>query len=133
MTEQAYKFTFGRQSTSGRAACAVGDVYISRVRESSQRESLSVRINANTMKRLGWIIGDYVKVHQDHNDNWIIERVSDPSAGLKLSAGNGSAGHAYVRFTTPEETLNQVFNGSGSSINAGLVEFKGSVAVFSKN
>lgn len=125
---------FGRRSGGGNnAATANSDLLLSRISENRGRESMTVRIHSDVMKRLRWIVGDYIVLRpEDDGQKWVIERVSGPKQhGLKITSASGKASrHGRVSFTVDAEVLNEVFNGGETSFTATLCDSNGNEAVF---
>lgn len=126
----------GRRSAGGKgSATAESDLLATRISETkksqAKSESMHVRINADAMKRLRWIQGDYIRLRPDKDaEKWLIERVSDPKAGIKIVAatGKGSA-HGRASFTVPTAVLDEIFR-SDKSFTATLCDSNANTAVF---
>lgn len=80
---------FGRCKRSGHTcSTAACDALFSRVRETGDRESLSIRLHEDVMRRLRWMLGDYVRLKpkDDSGNTWVVYRVAGPKdGGLKLT------------------------------------------------
>ena len=127
---------FGRKKQRGsKGPYADGDLFVSRVKEGgkSDREALSVRVHGNVMKRLRWIIGDFVTLRfgDESATQIILERVDGPKqSGMRLCA-NTSKTHAHgtVRFAADKAILDAIF-GEVSSFPASFYEANGTSCVF---
>ena len=109
------------------------DALFSRVREGTDRESLSIRIHQDVMRRLRWMLGDYVKLRpEDDGQRWVIYRVpSAKEGGLKLSrSGEKSSNHATVRFAVDKKVLDYIFKTDDRFFTATMCDSKGNEAVF---
>lgn len=127
---------FGRRSPGGNGATSANsDLLISRIAENKGRESMTVRLHCDVMRRLRWIVGDYVVLKpEDDGTKWIIERVSGPKhKGLKITTASGKASqHGRVSFTVDGDVLDEVF-GNETSFTATLCDSNGNQAVFLKD
>lgn len=125
---------FGRRAAGGKGSItANSDLLLSRASEKKGRETMSIRLHEEVMRRLRWIIGDYVILRpEDDGQKWIIERVSGPKdGGLKITTASGkSSNHGRVSFTVDIEVLNEVFPGGETSFTATLCDTSGNEAVF---
>ncbi len=125
---------FGRRSAGGNgSATATSDLLLSRISEHRGRESMTVRIHSDVMKRLRWIVGDYIVLKpDDEGQKWVVERVSGPKQqGLKITTASGKASqHGRVSFTVDGDVLNQVFPGGETSFTATMCDSSGNQAVF---
>jgi hypothetical protein len=125
---------FGRRSPGGNGgATADSDLLISRISEHRGRESMTIRIHADVMRRLRWIIGDYIVLKPgDDGQKWVVERVNGPkNQGLKITTASGkSSQHGRVSFTVDSEVLDEVFSGDSTSFTATLCDSSGNEAVF---
>jgi hypothetical protein len=128
---------FGRRTPGGNGGVtANSDILVSRIAEHKGRESMTVRIHADVMRRLRWIVGDYVLLRpEDDGKKWVVERVSGPKhGGLKITSASGkSSQHGRVSFTVDTEVLDEVFSGGESSFTATLCESSGNEAVFARD
>jgi len=125
---------FGRRAPGGNGgATANSDLLISRISENRGRESMTVRIHGDVMRRLRWIVGDYIVLKpEDDGQKWVLERVGGPKQhGLKITSASGkSSQHGRVSFTVDGDVLNQVFADESTSFTATLCESNGNEAVF---
>ncbi|NBW15389.1 MAG: hypothetical protein EBR82_46075 [Caulobacteraceae bacterium] len=125
---------FGRRKPGGNGGVhASVDLFMSRVMERQGRECLSMRLHGDVMRRLRWMMGDYVRLRpEDDGQKWVVERVSGPKqGGMKITSASGkSYGHGNVRFTVDAEVLNEVFRDHGSSFTATMCDSNGNEATF---
>lgn len=125
---------FGRRAAGGKGSVtANSDLLVSRVAENKGRESMTIRLHSDVMRRLRWIVGDYVILRpEDDGQKWIIERVSGAKhGGLKITSASGkSSQHGRVSFTVDADVLNEVFPGEETSFTATLCDSGGNEAVF---
>ena len=94
---------------------------------------MTLRMHADVMKRLRWIIGDYVLLKPDDDGKtWVVERVSGPkNGGLKITTASGkSSQHGRVSFTVDAEVLNEIFSNGETSFTATLCDSNGNAATF---
>ncbi|NBW20017.1 MAG: hypothetical protein EBR82_69810 [Caulobacteraceae bacterium] len=94
---------------------------------------MTVRIHGDVMRRLRWIVGDYIVLKpEDDGQKWVLERVGGPKQhGLKITSASGkSSQHGRVSFTVDGDVLNQVFADESTSFTATLCESNGNEAVF---
>ncbi len=127
---------FGRRDRGGSTQLSSGrDMLMSRICDTRrQRDSMSIRILASVMRRVGWMVGDRVVLRPEENgDKWIVERVTE--GGCKLAAsGGGSVGkHGRANFTVSPEVLDLVFRGGEKSFVATLISCSGNQAVFARD
>jgi hypothetical protein len=127
----------GRRSPGGNGAVSrTSDLLVSRIAEHKGRESMTIRLHADAMRRLRWIVGDYVVLKpEDDGQKWVIERVSGPKhKGLKITTASGkSSPHGRVSFTVDADVLNEVFPNGDTSFTATLCDSSGNQAVFLKD
>lgn len=125
---------FGRRSPGGSGgATANSDLLITRVSENKGRESMTIRIHADVMRRLRWIVGDYIVLKpEDDGQKWVVERVSGPKQqGLKITTASGkSSQHGRVNFTVDCNVLDEVFTDNSTCFTATLCDSNGNEAVF---
>lgn len=126
---------FGRCKRGGyTTATGACDALFSRVRETKNRESLSVRLHEDVLRRLRWMLGDYVMLKPGDNDGkqWIVCRVAGPKeGGMKLSrSGDKAANSATVRFTIDSSVLDHIFKDGERYFTATLCDSTGTEAVF---
>lgn len=128
---------FGRRGPGGNGAMsATSDLLVSRIAEHRGRESMTIRLHADVMRRLRWIVGDYVILKpEDDGEKWVIERVSGPKhQGLKITTASGkSSQHGRVSFTVDADVLDKVFPNGHTSFTATLCDSSGNEAVFLKD
>lgn len=125
---------FCRKKPGGNGgAAANSDALFSRVQDNKTAESLSLRINKDVMRRLRWMIDDYVVLSvYDNGQRWVVKRVPGPKQmGMKISGKDG--GHGTVRFTADAEALDLIFAGDNRSFTATLCDNDGEAAVFLKD
>jgi len=94
---------------------------------------MTVRIHADIMRRLRWIVGDYIVLKpEDEGQKWVLERVSGPKQhGLKITTASGKASqHGRVSFTVDESVLDEVFSDGEASFTATMCDSSGNEAVF---
>lgn len=125
---------FGRRAAGGKgSATANSDLLVTRIAETKGRESMTIRLNGDVMRRLRWMIGDYVLLKtEEDGDKWVVERVSGPkNGGLKItrSSGKGSP-HGRVSFTVDSAVLDEVFKDGDTSFTATMCDSSGNEAVF---
>lgn len=115
-------------------ATGSADALFSRVKETNKRESLSVRLHEDVLRRLRWMLGDFVQLKPVGNDGkqWIVCRVAGPKdGGMKLSrSGDKAANSATVRFSISTEVLNHIFKNGERYFTATLCDSTGTEAVF---
>ena len=125
---------FGRRSAGGNgSATASSDLLLSRIAEQKGRASMTVRIHSDVMRRLRWIVGDYIVLKlEDDGQKWVIQRVSGPKQqGLKITTASGKASqHGRVSFTVDESVLNEVFPDGDTSFTATMCDSSGNEAIF---
>jgi len=126
---------FGRCKRSGHTCSTAScDALFSRVRETGDRESLSIRLHEDVMRRLRWMLGDYVRLKpkDDSGDTWVVYRVAGPKeGGLKLSrSGEKTSNHATARFTVDKSVLEHIFKTEDRFFTATMYESEGNDAVF---
>jgi hypothetical protein len=126
---------FGRCKRGGYAtATSACDALFSRVRESTNREALSVRLHGDVLRRLRWMLGDYVTLKAGDKDGkqWIVCRVAGPKdGGMKLSRSGDKTSHsATTRFAVDAAVLNQIFKEGERYFTATLCDSTGTDAVF---
>ena len=89
-----------RKSKGGRSNGPKSDLRVYTTRESgpSRRFSIGLRINETVMRRLRWLVGDYVRASFDDSAmTWTIKRVADKT-GNRLSGQGRNNGDGTVRF-----------------------------------
>jgi hypothetical protein len=94
---------------------------------------MTARIHSDVMKRLRWIVGDYIVLKpDDEGQKWVLERVNGPKQqGLKITTASGKASqHGRVSFTVDGDVLDQVFVGGETSFTATMCDSSGNQAVF---
>lgn len=129
------EIVFGRKTTRERGAIADGDLLVSRVKEGGKdiRHALSVRVHSDVMKKLRWIIGDFVTLRfgDEAATQIILNRVDGPKQfGLRLCGDpKKGGGHGTIRFSATEEQLDHIF-GETTSFPASLYEHKGTACTF---
>jgi hypothetical protein len=125
---------FGRSKRGGHSTpTASCDALFSRVKENNDRESLSIRIHQDVMRRLRWMLGDYVMLRpEDNGQKWVVYRVPGPKeGGLKLSrSGEKSSQHATVRFSVEKDVLEEIFKTDDRYFTATLCDSQGNEAIF---
>jgi hypothetical protein len=125
---------FGRRSAGGaNAATATSDLLVSRISEHRGRESMTVRLHSDVMRRLRWIVGDYIILKpEDDGQKWVIQRVSGPKQqGLKITTASGkNSQHGRVSFTVDGRVLDEVFSSGEASFTATMCDSSGNEAVF---
>ena len=125
---------FGRRSAGGNgSSTASSDLLVSRIAEQKGRASMTVRIHSDVMRRLRWIVGDYIVLKlEDDGQKWVIQRVSGPKQqGLKITTASGKASqHGRVSFTVDESVLNEVFPDGDTSFTATMCDSSGNEAIF---
>lgn len=125
---------FARRSAGGNGgATASSDLLVSRISEHRGRESMTVRLHSDVMRRLRWIVGDYIVLRpEDDGQKWIIERVSGPKQqGLKITMASGKTSqHGRVSFTVDGKVLDEVFQNGETSFTATMCDSSGNEAVF---
>lgn len=125
---------FGRRSPGGHGgATANSDCLFSRVADKVNREALTVRIHADVMRKLRWMVGDYVVLRPDEDfEKWSLERVNGPKqGGIKLTTASGkSSAHGRASFTIEGDVLDLIFGKENRSFTATLCDQTGNEAVF---
>ena len=127
---------FGRKRDRGsQGPWADGDLLVSRVKEGgkSDREALSVRVHQDVMKRLRWIIGDYVTLRfaDESATQIILDRVDGPgNFGMRLCGDKKKSNvHGTVRFAADKSLLNAIFR-QQQSFQASFYEAVGTSCTF---
>jgi hypothetical protein len=125
---------FGRRSAGGNgSATASSDLLLSRISEQKGRASMTVRIHSEVMRRLRWIVGDYIVLKpEEDGQKWVIERVSGPKQqGLKITTASGKGTqHGRVSFTVDASVLDEVFSDGETSFTATMCDSSGNAAIF---
>lgn len=128
---------FGRKTTRGRGVSADGDLLVSRVKEGGKdiRHALSLRVHSDVMKKLRWIIGDFVtlklRLDDDEATQIVLTRVDGPKQfGMRLCGDpKHGGGHGTIRFSATQEQLDEIF-GEATSFTASLYEQTGTACTF---
>lgn len=124
-----------RKSRGGRAPGPKSDlrVYHTRERGPNGRFSVGIRVSENVMRRLRWIVGDYVRAaFDDTSKTWSLRRVTDDT-GNRLSGQGRKDGAGTVRFAVDEDAL-AVFGLNGDAgYDCTLVEGDGEAALFRRD
>lgn len=126
---------FGRCKRGGyTTATGSADALFSRVREAKNRESLSLRLHEDVLRRLRWMLGDFVQLKPvgDEGKQWIVCRVPGPKdGGMKLSrSGDKASNSATVRFSIDTKVLDHIFKNGDRFFTATLCDSTGTEAVF---
>jgi hypothetical protein len=123
---------FKRKAHGGRKTGGKSDLRVYSCKESGgeDRFSVGLRVGASAMKRMRWLVGDFVTVAFDDSAmQWTITRVSD-NAGNKLSRQGRDTGDATVRFRIDKDQLSRVGLVEGSGYDCTLVSSESESAVF---
>lgn len=121
-----------RKSKGGRAAGPKSDlrVYVTKETGGKQRFSVGIRVSETVMKRLRWLVGDYVKASfDDATMVWTLVRVADES-GNRLSGQGRKDGAGTVRFAVEDHHLTAFGLSEEPGYNAALFSADGDSASF---
>lgn len=124
-----------RKSRGGRAPGPKSDlrVYATQEKGRNGRSCIGIRVHESVMKRMRWIVGDYVRASFDDSANtWSLRRVTDQT-GNRLSDQGRKDGVGTVRFAVEEPELYVFGLESGSGYDCTLIECDGEVAVFRRD
>ena len=124
-----------RKTRGGHARGAKSDLRVYATRENSKKRgrwSLGIRVSEATMKRLRWILGDFVAASfNDETQSWTLCRVSDRT-GNALSGQGKKTGSGTVRFAIDESHLGPFGLDSGEGYDCVLVSSDTEAAVFTR-
>jgi hypothetical protein len=96
-----------RKSRGGRASGPKSDLRVYSTTESGgNRYSIGIRVSAEVMKRMRWLVGDYVRASfDDATMEWSLRRVADESGNRLSSQGRKAGGDGTVRFAVDADGL----------------------------
>jgi hypothetical protein len=123
---------FCRRTAGGRgSASSHSEVLFSRVKDSKSRDSLSVRFNGDVMKKLRWMVGDYVVAYpKDEGARWVFERVQGPQqGGIRICSGSSTSGSGVCRFTHENDVLDVLFRDGNKQFAGTLCDSQGNKAI----
>lgn len=120
------------RKSSSRGPGPKSDLRVFATKESGSkgRSSVGIRVSEPAMKRLRWLVGDFVTASfDDASFTWTIRRVAD-ERGNRLSGQGKKDGCGTVRFAVDESDLPSLSLSLGSGYDCVLVSCDGESAVF---
>jgi hypothetical protein len=124
-----------RKSNGGRSTGSQSDLRVYATRETPSkrgavRYSIGLRVSESTMKRLRWLVGDYVSADfDDEAKTWTVRRVADKKGNALSGQGKGGKS-ATVRFAVEQSQLAIFGLDVGEGYDSQLIDDDGDCAVF---
>ena len=123
-----------RKSRGGRAHGRKSDVrvYCTREKRKKPTVAIGIRLNETVMRRLRWIVGDFVRASFDDSSmTWTLRRVADKT-GNRLSGQGRGDGAGTVRFSVDGEDLTAFGLDGDEGYDCSLVASDSESATFRK-